>query len=177
MKHRSVKIFNSSNTERLFENLDKLVEIHRITYGYVAQFTDMLAWFDKNDWKELIEPSKLSRMVKRNLLRGNNNKLFFAEANCDVTKIFRIDEVRGKRIKYTDRYEYSAVTVEVFELKESSIIFLEPDNEIIEKDSTKQAIFILDDKMHLRHLVSEEDKQFQQVKVVDLSRLREVLID
>ena len=96
MKHRSVTTFNSSNTERLFENLDKLVEIHRITYGYVAQFTDMLAWFDEKSWKELIEPSKLSRMVKRNLLRGNNNKLFFAETNCDVTKIFRIDEVRGE---------------------------------------------------------------------------------
>ena len=100
MEHQYYREFNSSVTARLFENLDKLVEIHRITYGYVAQFTDMLAWFDKNDWKELIEPSKLSRMVKRNLLRGNNNKLFFAEANCDVTKIFRIDEVRGKYIAF-----------------------------------------------------------------------------
>ena len=103
-------------------------------------------------------------MVKRRLLRGNNNKLFFAETNCDVTKIIRIDEVEKSLVK-------------VFELKDSSIVFLEPDNEVIEKDSTKQAIFILDDKMHLRHLVSEEDKQFQQVQVVDLSRLREVLID
>ena len=102
-------------------------------------------------------------MVKRNLVRGNGEYLFFAKTDSAGSKIFRICGTGAE--------------FEVFELKESTIIFFEPDNEIIGKNSKKQAIFIVDDKMQMRHLVSEDDKPFQQVQVVDLSRLKEVLID
>ena len=106
-------------------------------------------------------------MVKRHLIRGNNEKLFFAETHHNGSKIFRIDT--GKE------YGRNGSIYEVFELKESTIIFFEPDNEIIEKNSKKQAVFIVDDKMQMRHLVSEDDKPFQQATVFDLSHLEEIL--
>ena len=122
----------------------------------------MLAWFDDGDWKELSEPSKTSTMVKRNLVRGNGEYLFFAKTDSAGSKIFMIDG--------------TGTEVEVFELKDSTIIFFGSDNESIEKNSKKQSIFVVDDKMKMRHLVSENDEEhFQQVKVFDLSHLKEVL--
>ena len=133
VKYQVYHDFDSSVTERLFKNLDKLVEIHEVRRGYVAQFSDMLAWFDDEDWKELSEPSKTSTMVKRHLIRGNSEKFFFAKTDSAGSKIFRIDG--------------TGTEVEVFELKESKIIFFESENESIEKNSKKQSIFVVDDKM------------------------------
>ena len=140
--------FNSDVTRKLFENLDKLVEIHEVSRGFVAQFSDMLAWFTRSDWKELTEPSKTSTLVKRQLIRGNNEKLFNARTLGDGVRIFRIDG--------------SGTEAEAFELKESAIIFFEPDNESIEKNSKKQSIYVVDDTMKMRHLVSEADEHFHQ---------------
>ena len=139
VKHQVYDYFYSSVTERLFENLDKLVEIHKVSRGYVAQFNDMLAWFSTRDWKVLTQSSKASTIVKRHLIRGNGEYLCFAKTDSAGSKIFRIDG--------------TGTEVEVFELKESTIIFFEPDNEIIKKKSKQQAIFIVDDKMQMRHLV------------------------
>ena len=130
VKHQVYDNFISSakerlfSKERLFENLDKLVEIHKVGSLLVAQFNDMLAVFDGRNWKELTEPSKTSTMVKQHLIKGNGEKLFFAKADSAGSKIFRIDDTRTE--------------VEVFELKELTIIFFEPDNEITEKNSKKQ---------------------------------------
>ena len=133
VEHQVCDSFDSSVKEKLFENIDKLVEIHKISRGFVAQFSEMLAWFGKKDWKELSEPSKTSTMVKRHLVRGNGEYLFFAKTDSAGSKIFRIDG--------------TGTEVEVFELKESKIIFFESENESIEKNSKKQSIFVVDDKM------------------------------
>ena len=69
--------------------------------------------------------------------------MFFANTDSTGSKIFRIDR--------------NGTEVEVFELKESTIIFFEPDNEIIQKNSKKQSIFVVDEKMKMRHLVSKAD--------------------
>ena len=60
-------------------------------------------------------------------------------------------------------------------LKVSTIIFFEPDNEIIQKNLKKQSIFVVDEKMKMRHLVSESDEHLKQVKVFNLSHLNSVL--
>ena len=87
--------------------------------------------------------------------------MFFANTDSTGSKIFRIDG--------------TGTEVEVFELKESTIIFFEPDNEIIQKNSKKQSIFVVDEKMKMRHLVSKADEHLKQVKVFDLSHLKGVL--
>ena len=60
-------------------------------------------------------------MVKRNLVRGNGEYLFFAKTDSAGSKIFRICGTGAE--------------FEVFELKESTIIFFGSDNESIEKKS------------------------------------------
>ena len=100
-------------------------------------------------------------MIKRHLVRGNNEQLFYAITLGDGVRINRIDG--------------TGTEVEVFELKESTIIFFEPDNESIQKNSKKQSIFVVDDKMKMRHLVSKDEEHLKQVKVFDLSHLKGVL--
>ena len=110
--------YDGDVTRKLFENLDKLVEIQRNIKGGVAQFNDMLAWFSKRNWKVLTQSSKTSSMIKRHLVKGNNDQLFYARTLGDGVRIYRIAEDGSE--------------VEVFELKESTIIFFESDNESIE---------------------------------------------
>ena len=92
-------------------------------------------------------------MVKRHLVRGYSDQIYFAETLGNAEKIYKLEFNSNKIGEITRK--------PIYELAGSWIVAFETDCENIRDDSTgepvKQAFYILDDKEKLHHIVNEDE--------------------
>ena len=91
-------------------------------------------------------------MIKRDLLRGYNEKVFYAESRDGAEAIYRL--------KLSANLDEEVEKKEIHAMSGSRIVALEIDCENIQDDSEmdsrqdiKQALYILDDNEKITHLV------------------------
>ena len=89
-------------------------------------------------------------MTKRHIVRGNGNVVFLAETSSTGDIIF---------MSKSDKYE-PVSKEEVFKLHDTTIILFEPDTSNFKEGSTRQAFFVIDSRMQLHHVISEDCKSF-----------------
>ena len=104
------------------------------------QFNDIIvsASLNSSSWKEWCEPTA---MVKRHLIRGYQDQVYFSETSGNGEKIFKLELHAGKIGEVTKK--------EIYQLAGSWITAFEIDTENIqddtEEDHVKQAFYIMDD--------------------------------
>ena len=80
-------------------------------------------------------------MIRRHLVRGYNEKIFFAESSGNVDKIFQVEFHPSKANEITKH--------EIYQLAGGKLAVFEPDGECIENDLEHegciQSLFIMDD--------------------------------
>ena len=74
---------NESDTIKILDQQHKLEDVQLVGYRLVLQFKDYIAsssvvdeGYHPDSWTELSKPGE---MIRRHLVRGNNDALFFAE--------------------------------------------------------------------------------------------------
>lgn len=132
--------------KRRFNN-DKIQTIQLITkelgsydqYMLIIQYNDCIvqASLNKEIFKIISHPQE---MLRRHLVRGYNEKVFFAETQGAAERIYQIGF-----------HQFTAnelVKKDIFSLAGSWIVAFEPDTEFIEndlKEDAKQSLFVIDD--------------------------------
>ena len=95
-------------------------------------------------------------MLRRHLIRGYHDRVFYAESTGNQEKIFKLNLHSTKPETVTKK--------EIFSLPGSWIAAIEPDCENIQNDSSeetvKESLYILDDKMQIYHLEDEDGIKF-----------------
>ena len=153
---------------------DKIQNAQLITdhYGNWTQFTmiiqynDSIATASLTDKKDFREVCGAQAMLRRHLIRGYSDRVFYAESTGNAEKLFQLNLHNTK--------PDIVVKKEIFQLAGSWIAALEPDCENIqndqdENDTVKESLYILDDSMKIYHLVNEEDIKFTIENITDFS--------
>ena len=86
----------------------------------------MQASLNRNFFRLICEPET---MVRRHLVRGYNEKIFFAESSGNVDKIFQVEFHSTKMNEIIKK--------EIYQLAGGWLVALEPDGECIENDTEK----------------------------------------
>ena len=103
-------------------------------------------------------------MIRRHLIRGYNDKIFYAESQGNVDKIQKLEFHASKPDKITKN--------EIFQLPGSSLVAFEPDSELVADDIEEgcvQSIIVMDDQQKIFFLVNENNIRFEVKKIVDFS--------
>ena len=130
---------------------------------FIIQFNDCIvqASLNKKIFKVICEPEA---MVRRHLVRGYNERVFFAESSGNAEKIYEIDWHNSK--------PNEVVKKEIYQLAGSWIVAFEADMDNIQDDTTfdvTQSLFIMDDKQKIFHLLNEDGIRFDLKKIIDFS--------
>ena len=129
------------------------------------QFNDIICTASLNEKRSWEEVCKAKDMVKRHLVRGYCEQVYYAETAGNAQKVFKLEQHSTKAGEIT--------TKEVYQLPGSSIVAFETDSQNIQDDSAsdnvKQSFFILDSAQKIHHIVNEEGIKFQEERVVDFS--------
>lgn len=91
----------------------------------ILQFNDSIvqASLNKASFKVICEPEK---MLRRHMIRGYNEKIFFAESSGNAEKIYQIE--------FHPHLSNEIVKKEIFQLAGSWLVAIEPDAENIQND-------------------------------------------
>ena len=103
-------------------------------------------------------------MIRRHLVRGYNEKIFFAESSGNVDKIFQIEFHPTKNNEITKK--------EIYQLAGGWLVAFEPDGECIEndlEDGVTQSMFIMDDQQKIHLLKNENNVRYTVKKTIDFS--------
>ena len=103
-------------------------------------------------------------MVRRHLVRGYNEKIFFAESSGNYEKIYQIEPHISKANEITKR--------EIWQLAGSWLVALESDGQCIQndmEDGVVQSLFIMDNKETIYQIKNENDVRFELRKTIDFS--------
>ena len=129
----------------------------------IIQFNDCIvqASLNKKTFKVICQPEA---MLRRHLVRGYNEKVFFAESSGNAEKIYQVEFHNSKLGELTKK--------EIYQLAGSWLVAFEADSECIENDleeETPQSLFIMDDQQKIYHLENKDRVRFQVSKIVDFS--------
>ena len=111
-----------------------------VQFSLIIQFNDSIFSISLNnkiDWKQQCEPNS---MVRRHLVRGYNDQVFFGETSGNAEKIWKLELHAGKIGEMTKK--------DIYQLAGSRIVAFETDPENIQDDSAghvRQAFYIMDD--------------------------------
>ena len=113
-------------------------------------------------------------MVKRHLVRGYNEEVYFAEKSGNAEKLYKLALHSIKPGLVTKK--------EIYQLAGSNIVAFETDCENIQDDSepgehVKQSFYIMDDNQKIHRIVDEDGIKFIDEITIDFSMhnsLREV---
>ena len=103
-------------------------------------------------------------MLRRHLVRGYNEKVFYAESSGNAEKIFQIEFHGSKANEITKK--------EIFQLAGSWLVAFEADGECIENDieeGVTQSLFVMDDQQKIYLLRNEDDVRFTVKHTIDFS--------
>ena len=162
---------------------DKIQNVQLITehYGnltqfmFVIQYNDCVVTASLNDKKNFVEQCGPQAMLRRHLIRGYSDRVFYAETSGNAEKIFELG-LHGSKPE-------TVVKREIFQLAGSWIAAFEPDCENIQDDTNdnetvKESLYILDDAMKIYRLEDDDGIKFVVKEVIDFSghgKLKEVL--
>ena len=141
-------------------NSDKIQNVQLITsknsnydqYMLIIQFNDTIlsASLNKNHYKIkfLTEPQA---MIRRHLVRGYNEKVYFAESLGNAVKIQELEFHRSNRNEITKD--------EIHSLVGSFLVAFEADGEFstndIDNEECSQSLYIMDDAQRIYHLFKD----------------------
>ena len=127
------------NTSRRYD-ADKIQNVQLITDHYgnwtqfimVIQYNDSIATAsltDKHNFQEICGPQA---MLRRHLIRGYHDRVFYAETTGNAEKLFQLNLHSTKPETVTKK--------EIFQLAGSWIAALEPDCENIQNDTEEETV-------------------------------------
>jgi hypothetical protein len=127
--------------------------------GYFLQFTNEMSFLIEEE-KELIPISK--EMLPIELVQTKTNNFFFAEQSGEIERLVHLTCAEGK-----------PKTQAVFQCQGSRIIAIENDasHQRYSNGPLKQSIFMLDDQVIIRQIVSRDDNNFSVLREVNLSHI------
>ena len=133
-------------------------------YMLILQFNDCIvqASLNRNFFKLVCPPES---MVRRHLVRGYSEKVFYAERSGNVDKIQQVEFHPTKSNRITNK--------EIHQLAGGAICAFEPDGEWIQNDveeGATQSLFIVDDQQKIYLLRNEDHVKFSVKKTIDFSR-------
>ena len=116
----------------------------------------------KNGWEEICSGST---MVRRHLVRGYKDRIYFAMISESTEKVFELS-LSSAPEELTNR--------EVYQHVGGKIVALEPDCENImddtnEKSVITQAFYLMDENQKILHIVEEDTGKFKVKEVIDFS--------
>ena len=86
---------NKSDTIKILDQQHKLEDVQLVGYRLVLQFNDYIASSSvvshgntSDTWSELSKPGE---MIRRHLVRGNRDVVFFAESDNSGDRIFKVE--------------------------------------------------------------------------------------
>ena len=107
-------------------------------------------------------------MLKRHIIRGSNNDIYFGEKGNGFTKLYKLSMSKAEN-------GYSEAEA-IYQFPAASIVAIEPDYEFIQDELSKNsikrsdAIYILLDNMQIYHLIDKEgDGYFEQEQIINFS--------
>ena len=129
----------------------------------VIQYNDSIvqASLNWNFFKPICAPQN---MVRRHLVRGYNEKIFYAETNGSVEKIFKLE--------FHPTKSNELIKKEIYQMSGGRIAALESDGECIQNDIKKtvtQSLYIMDDEQKIYLLRNEDNVRYEIKKVIDFS--------
>ena len=137
----------------------------------IIQYNDSIVSASLNDKNNFDEICGSQAMLRRHLIRGYNDKIFYAESTGNSEKIQELTLHNSKAETVSKK--------EVFQLAGSWIAAFEPNCENIQNDTDidktyKESLYILDDHMKIWVLEDEEDIKFQVKEVIDFTESRKL---
>lgn len=140
----------------------------RTHFALVIQFNDKIvtSWLqsasnDTSSFRELITPGT---MIKQKLVRGFNDKIFFAQSTGQEDKVYML-EFHPNKPRHLMRQP-------IFSLTGSKLVLLTTDFSNCQNDAVRkvrQSLFLLDDKQIVRRLVSNDGASYTVTEEFDLS--------
>ena len=138
----------------------------------VIQYTDCIVTDYLSDPGEESPHKKITskppNMLKRHIIRGSNNDIYFGEKGNGFTKLYKLSMSKAEN-------DYSEAEA-IYQFPAASIVAIEPDYEFIQDELSKNsikrsdAIYILLDNMQIYHLIDKEgDGYFEQEQIINFS--------
>lgn len=131
----------------------------------IIQFNDCIVQASLNDkiFKVISQPEA---MLRRHMIRGYNEKIFFAETAGNAEKIFQLELHNSMPNEIHKK--------EIYQLAGSWLVAFETDGENIQNDleneGVTQSLYLMDDQQKIYKLVNEDGIRFEVKKVIDFSR-------
>ena len=167
---KSSKYESKTKFSRRFDS-DKIQNVQLITkklgscnyYALIVQFNDCIAQasLNLNTFEIICEPED---MVRRHMIRGYNDKIFFAESSGNVDKIQKLEFHSSDENKITKQ--------EVFQLSGTKLEAFEPDNALMAddmKEGQSQSFVIMDSQQKIYFVSDETSVNFEVTKVIDFA--------
>ena len=142
-------------------------------YMFIVQFNDCIVQASLNEpiFKVICEPEA---MIRRHLVRGYSEKIFYAESSGNAEKIMQLEFHKSKPNEITKK--------EIFQLAGSWIVAFELDGENIQNDIDNdevvaESLYIMDDQQKIYLVKNEDGVRFNVKKVIDFApheKIREV---
>ena len=129
---------------------------------FVVQFENCICTVQLNESRHWTIWSSEEKMVKRFLMHGYQDKVYFAERGNNRDLVFMLEQRKEKVVK-----------TEVYSLQGSSIVSISYDNQVMPAKgvaSQKQAFYVLDDKKRVFYVSAEERTQFTSTFVGNLPK-------
>ena len=133
-------------------------------YMLIIQYNDTIvqASLNRNFFKMVCKPRE---MVRRHLVRGYNEVIYFAETTGKVDKI--------SQIEFHPTKNNEILAKEIYQLPSAMLVAFEPDAENIGNDleeEVAQSFFVMDYQQKIYFLKNEDNVHFVCKKVIDFSR-------
>ena len=129
----------------------------------IMQFNDCIVQtsLNKEIFKVICEPAA---MLRRHMVRGYNEKIFYAESAGNAEKIYQIE--------FHPLLSNEILKKEIWQLAGSWLVALEPDTNNIQndmEDDVPQSLFVMDDAQKIYWIKNEDAVRFVTTKVIDFS--------
>lgn len=168
-RQRFVRRFNSDKIQSA-QLITKSIGSYQM-YIVIVQFNSTIVQLSLNKptFKIICEPEA---MVRRHMVRGYNEQVYFAESSGNAEKIFQIE--------FHPHFKNEITKKEIFQLAGSWLVAFEADGENIQNDVDEvvpQSLYIMDDQQKIFHIKNEDNVRFAVSKVIDFShheQLREI---